>query len=110
MIGRRVALALAVRVAAAAWIAPSTASADPPTAEALFREGRRLLEEAKTDEACLKLAESQELDPSSGTLLNLGFCHELQHKLATAWSEYVSAAQMARDQGKEDRAAVAEKK
>jgi len=94
----------------AALLAPSTAMADPATAEALFREGRRLLDEGKTDEACLKLAESQAQDPSSGTLLNLGLCHEMQHKIATAWSDYVSAARYARDQGRADRAAAAEKK
>jgi hypothetical protein len=97
-------------VAVAALLPPSTASADPAAAEALFREGRRLLDEGKTDEACLKLAESQAQDPSSGTLLNLGLCHEMQHKLATAWSNYVSAAELAQDQGRAGRAAVAEKK
>jgi hypothetical protein len=97
-------------VAVAALLPPSTASADPAAAEALFREGRRLLDEGKTDEACLKLAASEAEDPSSGTLLNLALCHETQHKLATAWSDYVSAARLARDQGRAGRAAVAEKK
>lgn len=110
MSARRPIRSLAAFVAVAACLVSSVASADPASADALFREGRRLLEEGKTDEACLKFAESQTQDPSSGTLLNLGFCHELQHKLASAWSEYASAAQLARDQGKEDRAAVAEEK
>src|SRR5271154_603178 len=103
-------VSLVTLVAVATSLSPSTASADPAAAEALFREGRRLLDEGKTDEACLKLAESELQDPSSGTLLNLGLCHELQHKVATAWSNYVSAGQLARDQGRMDRAAVAEKK
>jgi len=101
---------LAAIVAVAVLLGPSTASADPAAAEALFREGRRLLDEGKTEEACLKLAESQAQDPSSGTLLNLGLCHETQHKTATAWSDYVSAGRLARDRGRPDRAAVAEKK
>ena len=101
---------LAAAVTLAAWLAPSTASANPAAAEVLFREGRRLLDEGKTEEACLKLAQSEAEDPSSGTLLNLGLCHEIQHKLASAWSEYISAAQLARDQGRADRAAAAEKK
>jgi tetratricopeptide (TPR) repeat protein len=101
---------LAAVIAVAALLAPGTASADPASAEALFREGRRLLEEGKTDEACLTLAQSLAQDPSSGTLLNLGLCHEVQHRLATAWFDYVATAQLARDQGRPDRAAVAEKK
>ena len=110
MTPRRTVLFVAAAFSAGAWLASSVARADSASADALFSEGRRLLEEGKTDEACVKLAESQAQDPSSGTLLNLGFCHELQHKLAAAWSEYVSATQLARDQGKEDRALVAEKK
>jgi hypothetical protein len=106
---RTIALLVAIG-AVATLLPPSTASADPATAEALFREGRRLLDEGKTDEACPKLAESQAQDPSSGTLLNLGLCHEKQNKIATAWSNYVSAAGLARDQGRVDRAAVADKK
>ena len=107
MAPRRIA-SLAAVVAAA--LAAGTASADAASAEALFREGRRLLEQGKTAEACLTLAQSQAQDPSSGTLLNLGLCHEVQHKLATAWSDYVAAGQLARDQGRVDRAAVAEQK
>ena len=101
---------LAFILAAATLLLPSTASGDPATAEALFREGRRLLDEGKTDAACAKLAESQTQDPSSGTLLNLGLCHETQGKLATAWSDYVSAARLAREQGRPDRTAVADRK
>jgi hypothetical protein len=108
-VSRKIASLIAI-VAVAALLPTSTASADPATAEALFREGRRLLDDGKTDEACLKLAESQAQDPSSGTLLNLGLCHETQHKLATAWSDYLLAARLARSQGKEGRAAVAERK
>jgi tetratricopeptide (TPR) repeat protein len=110
MTAPRAIASLAAVVAVAVLLAPSTASADPATAEALFREGRRLLDDGKTEEACSKLAESQAQDPSSGTLLNLGWCHEIQHKLATAWSDYVSAARLAREQGRPDRAAVADKK
>jgi hypothetical protein len=100
-------VALVVR---AILLVPASAAGDPAAAEALFREGRRLLEQGKTDEACEKLSASEAQDSSSGTLLNLGLCHEMQHKVATAWSDYVSAARLAREQGRLDRAAVAEKK
>jgi hypothetical protein len=88
----------------------SSAAADPLTAEALFREGRRLLDEGRVDEACAKLAESQVQDPASGTLINLARCYEKQGKLATAWATYLAAAASARKDGRADRVVSAEQK
>jgi hypothetical protein len=73
-----------------------------------FQEGRRLLAAGQIDEACARFAESYEMVASSGTLLNLALCHQTQGKTATAWSEYRAAARLARNQGREDRAAVAD--
>jgi len=85
------------------------ARADPATAEALFREGRRLLDEGHYDAACTKLAESQAQDAASGTLINLALCYEKQGKLASAWAEYRAAAAHARSDGRPDRVASAER-
>jgi hypothetical protein len=85
----------------------STARADSP-AEDAFREGRRLLAAGQVDEACARFAESYDMVASSGTLLNLALCHQTQGKTATAWKEYRAAARLARNQGREDRAAVAD--
>ncbi|HSN30387.1 MAG TPA: hypothetical protein VLT45_29060 [Kofleriaceae bacterium] len=86
----------------------SIASAQPANvdAEALFREGRRLLKEGNLAEACEKLEASARLDESVGTLLNVGDCREKNGQLATAWEAFVEAQSVAKEKH-DDRAAVA---
>jgi len=83
----------------------ATARAQPARTpgEAKFYEGRALLKEGRLSDACAKLAESQRLEPASGTMALLGLCHERQGKTATAWREYLSALELARAEGQTDR-------
>lgn len=79
-------------------------------AESLFQQGRELLVQGKTAEACPKFAESHRLEPATGTLLGLAMCHEQEGRLATAWAEYTEVAAAARRDGQEDRVQFAENK
>jgi len=92
-------------------VLPSVARADGGTpADALFREGRTLLDAKRFDEACPKLAESQKQEPGAGTLLALALCHEGQGKMATAWHELNEAAALGKRVGRNDLAGAAQKR
>ena len=88
-----------VGVLAICALASSTAadsSEDKAGAEALFNEGRTLLQAGKAMEACPKFEASLRLDRAVGTELNLGDCYERLGRYASAWGMFRQAADDAR--------------
>lgn len=90
--------------------ARADAAFDKSQSSALFKEGRKLLDEGKFDEACPKLAESHKLDPGGGVVLALALCREGQGKLASAVVAYREALFFAKRDKRADRQKVAEQK
>jgi hypothetical protein len=108
---KRALTALAIAsIAAVPSVAHADGAASPSHADALFREGRTLLDAKHYDEACPKLAASQKEDPGAGTLLALALCHEGQGKTATAWNDLNEAAALGKKVGRNDLAAAAQKR
>jgi len=99
-------VALVATVAPVVGAAPS--ETDRTLAQSLFEDGKRLMTEGDYESACPKLEESQRLDASGGTLLNLALCREQQGQLATASRLFKQALSSAQRDGRPDRAQAAE--
>jgi serine/threonine-protein kinase len=102
LVDRSPLLLLAVACALTPGSARAQSATDQATAEALFREGRKLYDQGHYPEACAKLAESQRLDPAPGTLLNLAGCYEKNGQTASAWATFQSAIAAAHRKGRAD--------
>lgn len=109
MNARRIALAFAVLVVLAQPVVARAepTAADKALAEALFRDGKKLMDEGQVADACPKFAESQRIDPKPGTLLNLAVCHEQEGKTASAWAELTEVVSVSTAMGQEERAEFA---
>jgi tetratricopeptide (TPR) repeat protein len=102
-------LAAAILLAVAGQARAQSASSKS-AAEALFEEGRRLMDQGSLSEACPRLAESQRLDPAVGTLLNLGLCYEKAGRTASAWVTFREAQAAALAAHRPEQADVAERR
>jgi hypothetical protein len=84
--------------------APVWADASPgetAAAAVVFADAKKLVKEGSFNDACPKFEESQRLDPTPGTLLNLGDCYKQTSppRTASAWGAYQQAEIMARKRG-----------
>ncbi|HEY4012147.1 MAG TPA: hypothetical protein VGM06_02315 [Polyangiaceae bacterium] len=104
-------LASLVAVTASAGSRADTpgSEADKIAAQALFEDARRLATAGNYTDACPKFAESQRIDPSPSTLLNLANCWEKVGRTATAWVTYREAQSAASAIGRKDYVDTAER-
>lgn len=79
-------------------------------AEALFQEGRKLMDAKRYGEACPKLVASHKLAPAVGTLLNVADCYERAGQLASAWARFHEAIALAQRLGRPDREKTAKER
>lgn len=76
-------------------------------ADALFARGKADMAAGRVARACAAFDESYALDPSEGTLLALGLCHEKAEELVRAFRELRDVHASALASGREDRQRVA---
>jgi hypothetical protein len=89
--------------------AETAVSVPDPVAQALFQDGRDLVDKGDWDAGCTKFEASMLLYPAASTLLNIARCHEHRKKLAAAWSTYKRAQVLNRETvGEERRRAIDE--
>ena len=98
-----ISLALAIGSISAAARAQDNAA----TVEALFADGKKLMAEGKTAEACPKFLASYTLEHRVGTVLNLAACYEKNGQLASAWARFVEGRTLATRGNQPERAAFA---
>ncbi len=98
------ALALAVLAKGAPALAGDT---DVATAQVLFDDAKKLMNEGNYADACPKLQDSQRLAPGIGTEFNLADCFEHTGKFASAWAAFLDVAEQTHARGERDREKVA---
>ncbi len=75
----------------------AAADANKDKADALFKQGKKLMSQKSYSEACQAFEESFKLDPGIGGELNIARCYEEWGKLGRAFKAYQKAEQMALD-------------
>jgi len=108
---------LAALLVSAHALSPATASAqgaDPQTitaAHALFDAAVAEMDAGQYESACKKLDEVTRLLPRAlGAKMDLGECYEKTNRLASAWAQFMTVADLARRDGEFERVAEASRR
>jgi hypothetical protein len=90
---------LVVSIAAISLVAVASRAAYAQNAEAerRFVEAEALLAAGKVEAACVAFEDSNRLEPSAGTLINIGLCKEKLGRLASALEAYRAALKRVKD-------------
>lgn len=88
---------VAISIALSMLFRVSHTHAQNAEAESLFNDGQKLMAERKFAEACQAFEASNRLESRAGTLTWLGACREKIQHLASAWSAYKDALNLATD-------------
>jgi hypothetical protein len=96
LICRRLTIAV-ISIAFGILFGANRAHAESAEAEKLFTDGNKLMADGKLAEACAAFEASNRVEPRAGTLLRLGECREKKQQLASAWSAYKDARNLATD-------------
>jgi serine/threonine-protein kinase len=94
-------------IVAATRPAVAQSAANKAAAEAIFDQGKQLMQSGDYRQACSKFEASQKLDQGIGTLLYLADCYEKLGRTASAWATFKEASSMAGAQGQESRQKLA---
>jgi len=89
------------------WLGWAQSAGNKAAAEAIFEQGKLLMQSGDYTQACLKFEASQKLDEGIGTLLYLADCYEKTGRTASAWAMFKEAASMAGAQGQDSRQKLA---
>jgi hypothetical protein len=81
--------------------------ADRAAAQALFDEGRELMEQGRASDACPRFEESERLEPGLGTRFHLATCYEALGRLASAHALFLEVAAEAAQRKQAERERVA---
>jgi hypothetical protein len=97
-------LCLSVALSVLSIASPASALSAKDEADRLFKEAIALRDKDDIVQACQKFEESQALDPSSGTLLNIGQCNETFGRWASAMAAFQEAELIAKKRNKAEHA------
>jgi hypothetical protein len=93
------AFALTLAVEAPGAAEPASEADRVATAQGLYEAAGALMQAGKLAEACLKLEESQRLDPAMGTEFFLATCYEHTDRPTSAWLHFLQVAAAAKAAG-----------